>query len=213
MGEVASFSRLVSDLGESLERVREETPGEIQFLFGHSMGGLVLGHYVATRGVSACGVVFSSPVAKVGEDVKPLLQKMSGIVAAVLPGMPVHSVDPEGISRDAEEVRAYKEDPLVYHGSINARTGHQLLTATKSLQQMFGKITKPILVTHGTSDRVVDCAAGRALHAGAGSHDKTLKLYEGAYHEVFNDLDRERFFADVIGWMNERWSTAATRVI
>ena len=126
-GYVADFKPMPEDLEVFIGRVRSRLDGIPLFLMGHSMGGLVLASHVLRYQPDVKGLVFSSSALKVGDNVKPLLQKVSGLLSAIAPRLPVHQLDPAAISRDPEEVRKYEEDPLVHHGKMLARTGGELM--------------------------------------------------------------------------------------
>ena len=166
------------------------------------MGGLVLANYVLKYKPEVAGLVFSSSALKVADNVAPLVQKISGVLSALTPWLPVHHVEPDAISRDSSEVEKYVNDPLVYHGKILARTGAELMNAMNDVQARLGELRLPFIALHGTSDLIVDPSGTRILYENAGSTDKTLKLYEGGYHEVFHDHDREQFLQDVIDWLD-----------
>ena len=204
MGYIPSFDALVDDFGVFLSRVRAQIGGLPLFAIGHSMGGLILASRIVRHQEKFQGAVFSSSGLKVGADVSPVLQRVSGILAVILPKVPVHTLDPKAISRIPGEVRKYEEDPLVYHGKFLAKTGHELLRAVTAVQGRLNEIRLPFLAMHGSADRLVEVEASRMLHERAASTDKSLLVYEGAFHEVFNDLDRERFFRDMIDWLNAR---------
>ncbi len=204
MGYIPSFDALVDDLGVFLGLVRAQAGPLPLFAIGHSMGGLVLASRIVRHGENFRGAVFSSSGIKVGEDVSPFLQRVSGILSVILPKVPVHALDSKAISRIPEEVRKYDEDPLVYHGQFLAKTGHELLKAVKAVQRRLGEIRLPFVAMHGSADRLVEVAASKMLHERAASADKSILVYEGAYHEVFNDLDRERFLRDLLEWLNAR---------
>lgn len=204
MGYLPSFDRLVEDFGVFTDHVASELGHPAEFIFGHSMGGLVAALHVERRQPKLKGLVISSGALKVAEDVAPLMQKISGVISAVLPKLPVHQVDPKGLSHDSGVVSAYETDPLVYHGKMHARTGHGLMTHIKEVIARADRITQPVLILHGTEDQIATCEGSKDLHAAVASKDKTLKLYEGAYHEVFNDDQKEQFMQDVVDWLNAR---------
>ena len=203
-GYIVAFELLVDDLSLFVDRVREQIGGSPLFLFGHSMGGLVLANYVLKCQPEVAGLVFSSSALKVADNVAPLTQKLSGVLSALTPWLPVLRVDPEAISRDSDEVQKYENDPLVYHGKILARTGAEMMNAMNHAQTHLGELRLPFIALHGTGDTIVDPSGTRVLYEKAGSTDKTLKLYDGGYHEVFHDHDREQFLRDVIDWLNAR---------
>lgn len=199
---IKSFDRLVDDAAQYVETVRDSFPGIPLFVMGHSMGGLVVALYAATRKPSVAGVILSSPLLKVSDDVSPFLQRISGIVGALAPHLAVLPLENAAISREPEAVRAYVEDPLVYHGRIMARTGAEMTRSANRIQTCMENVTAPLLILHGTADRLCDINGSRQMNARAKSADKTLKLFDGGYHELFNDLDREKFAADIIAWLS-----------
>lgn len=201
-GYINTFKVLVDDLSVFVDQVRTQLDGSPLFLFGHSMGGLVLASYVLKYQPEVAGLIFSSSALKVGDDVAPIAQKLSGVLSTLTPWLPVHHVEPDAISRDSKEVEKYVNDPLVYHGKILARTGAELMNAMNDVQAHLNDLRLPFIALHGTGDLIVEPAGTKILYENAGSTDKTLKLYEGGYHEVFHDHDREQFLQDVIDWLN-----------
>lgn len=202
-GHIQRFDALIDDLDEVVEQFRASVPQLPLFIFAHSMGGLVTANYlVRYKPANIRGVVFSAALVKPAENVSPVLQKISGLIAALLPKLPVHAVDPEAISRDPAEVRKYVEDPLVYHGKIGARTGNEWLKAMRALEGRFDAIRQPLWIVHGSADRLIEPAASELLHQEAGSADKTYRLFEGAYHEIHNDLDQETLYAALVTWLD-----------
>ncbi len=201
---IASFDRLVDDVAQYVEAVRKQFAGIPLFVMGHSMGGLIVALYAATRKPSVAGVILSSPLLKVSDDVSPFLQRISGIIGALLPHLPVLPLDNAAISRDPEVVKACDTDPLGYHGRIKAKTGAEMLRATNRIQACMEDVTLPLLLLHGTADRLCDVNGSRQMHARAKSSDKTLKLFEGGYHELYNDFDKDAFIADLVSWLDRR---------
>ena len=101
-------------------------------------------------------------------------------------------------------VEDFKNDPLVFHGRFPVRTGAEILRVAKLVQQRLNEIFLPILVMHGTGDMAADAEGSRQLYARASSSDKTLRLYEGLYHEVFSEPEREQVVNDLLAWLNDR---------
>lgn len=205
LGQIPSFNALIEDLAKMVEAVRSEIdPQKPLFIWGHSMGGLVTSAYTIRHQPDVAGIVLTSPGVKSDDSVSAVLKLLAPIIAKVLPKMPVHELDPNGISRDEHEVKLYVEDPLVYHGKILAQTGHQLVETIKFVESNFHKIDIPVYVLHGTKDRLVSSRAGEAIYEGMSSSDKTLKLYDGGYHELFNDTIRDEFYEDLFFWLDAR---------
>jgi len=203
-GYLSSFARLSQDLGIYLNWLRPTLGGTPLFLMGHSFGALVLLHHILGASPAVNGLVLSSGLFTMNEQTAPLTQKLLPFLSAVAPHLSVHSVDPAAISRDPEEVLRYAEDPLNYYVRIEARTAHEIAKAIKEAATRFSEITLPFIALHGTADQLAPCRGSRRLYELAGSEEKALKIYEGAYHEVFNDIDREAFVADVLDWLNAR---------
>jgi acylglycerol lipase len=112
------------------------------------------------------------------------------------------SLDPRFISRDPKVVDAYIHDPLVYLGKASARLAAELLKTILRVQAEAGKITLPFIALQGTADKIVRPGGAQFLNDRAGSKDKTVKIYEGLYHEVFNEPEYARVLDDVESWLS-----------
>ncbi len=198
------FDGLLEDFDAYMANVRPRLNGLPLFLMGHSMGGLVLTRYAETRPLDAQGLVFSSPFLAFSDDVPKFLIALADILGTLAPWLPVGGVDNTGLSRDPAVVAAADADPLAFHGKVRARTGAQFNAAIKQAHAEFSKITLPAMIIHGGSDKVVSNAGSRALHAGCGSADKTFKIYEGGYHELWNDLEKDAVLAAIRDWILAR---------
>ena len=202
---VDTFDRYLDDLAQVLEVVRPRTPDVPLFLFGHSMGGLVVLKYVLDRAPSSlAGLLLSAPALEVNPDLAPVLRRIAHLLGRIAPRLPTVR-SPEGaISRDPAVVEHAHNDPLNYHGRIPARTGAELLRAGRDVRSRLDTLTHPFLVIHGTDDSLAAPVWSRRLYAQAPSPDKTLKLYEGRYHESFHDFGRETVLADLRDWISAR---------
>ncbi len=126
---------------------------------------------------------------------------LSKILSKIAPKMGLLALDVNGISRDPEVVEAYVNDPLVFHGKTPARIGAELLSAMMRITDEASKLTLPMTIVQGAEDILVEPSGAQMLYDKASSADKTLKIYEGMYHEVFNEPDRERVLKDVESWL------------
>jgi len=203
-GVVREFDRLLLDLDDYLACVRTRFAEKPWFLMGHSMGGLVLASYLGTRKVDARGAVFSSPFLAFSDDVPRLLLSLAGVLGTVAPWLPVGSVDNTGLSRDPAAVEAADNDPLSYHGRVRAGTGLQFQRAIGRALAGLRAVTLPVYIVHGTEDRVVSKGGSVLLHDGIASEDKALKMYEGGYHELWNDLDKAAVVDGIGEWIRAR---------
>jgi acylglycerol lipase len=179
------------------------------FLMGHSMGGAIAALYAIERlpgsGHRLAGLILSSPALAPGRDVPQWMLTMSQIISRVWPGFPAMKIDAALLSRNPEIVEANRNDPLVHHGSIPARTGAEILLAMARIERGRADLRVPLLVYHGTADKLTEPEGSRAFGQHAGSPDKTLTLHEASYHETMNDLDRDRVIGELIAWIQARW--------
>ena len=207
-GHVASWDQYHRDLDGFLRKVRREVPDVPLFLLGHSMGALI-GLDYALEGspedaVGLSGLILSGvPLDPVGVA-KPWLVSTARLLSRVLPRVPMRvGLDPAALSREPEVVQSYRDDPLV-HAWATPRWGTEALAAIGRAGRNLARLRLPLLVIHGGADRLSSPEGARALAAGAGSSDKTLRIYEGACHEPHNDLCWEEVVEDVASWMEAR---------
>ena len=170
------------------------------FLLGHSMGGLIASYYLLDHQADFRGAVISAPSIKVGDNISRATITMGKILSVLAPKAGLLALDANGISRDPEVVAAYVNDPLVFHGKTPARLAAELLKAMLRVTAEVGKISLPFMVVQGGEDRLVDPAGAQMLYDKASSKDKTIKIYEGLHHEVFNEPERARVLKDVGTW-------------
>ena len=202
-GNVERIAYVRGDLDSLLTRARGEHPGLPVFLVGHSFGGLAVLEYVVSRGQSGLtGLVLSG--ALVDPDAGTAIQRrLAGVLSAMAPNLGVVPLDPTTVSRDPAEVKKYVEDPLNYHGKVRARSGAEIIAAVSRVVSGLPTITLPVLVMHGEQDRLVTPGAATLIAERIGSTDKTLTLYDGLYHEIFNEPERDAVLGDVVTWLDK----------
>jgi alpha-beta hydrolase superfamily lysophospholipase len=199
-GMILDFEHLVKDLDAFLEHIHARLEGRDVMILGHSMGGLVLATRLERGPLPVKAAIFSSPFLQL-EDVSPFLAALSGVLSAVVPWLPVAKLSTRAISRDPEEVAAYETDPLVHHGSIKVRTGAEFQRSVAAARAGFERIDLPIYIIHGERDALVPPEGSKLLFERAHSEDKQLKIYDGGYHELFNDTCREEVLHDLREWL------------
>jgi acylglycerol lipase len=173
------------------------------FLFGHSLGGLVTAASVAEDGGDVAGVVLSSPALLITAPAH--LRAIAGFVAAIAPGARLAPpLDADGLSRIAEEVAAYKSDPMVSDPRVPARTGASAIAVSEAAWARYPAWSTPVLVLHGEKDTATDPQGSKRFAAMAPAADKKLVLYPDGRHELLNDLDRDAAMAEITNWLSAR---------
>ncbi|HEY6421794.1 MAG TPA: lysophospholipase [Pseudonocardiaceae bacterium] len=205
-GRRANLERMglvVADLGSFVGFARQRHPGLPVFMVGHSLGGLIALQYATEPGTSLDGLVASAPAVQVSPG-PPLLRHLAPLLSALVPDLPAAPLGAENkISRDPEVVRAYRVDPLVYHGNIKVRTGAEILVTIEGLPARLPRLSVPLLLLHGTADQICDPTGSTLVHEHVSSVDKTLRRYDGLYHEIFNEPERDDVLTDLISWLND----------
>jgi len=200
-GYVERFSHFVSDLKTFSGIIRSKHRDAKIFIVGHSVGGTIATAYAVHYQDEFDGLVLSGATLKVGASVSSGLIIVARVLSLLLPKMGLDVIDASAISQDKTVVDAYVDDPLVYRGKIRARLGAELIKAIQILLPQMSKIYLPILIMHGTADRLSDPRGSEILYDRVSSRNKTLKLYDGFYHEIFNEPGREQVFEDMEAWL------------
>jgi alpha-beta hydrolase superfamily lysophospholipase len=199
---VERFQDYTNTLEKYFDMIRGWQPIKPIFLVGHSMGGLISSAYLLEHQDEFTGAVLSGPGTKVPDNVSNAVIFAGKILSVVMPRAGIIQLDAEGICRDPAVVDAYVNDPLVYTGKITARLGAEML---KTIQHVTGsaiKIRLPIMIVQGGSDKLVDPSGAQLLYDSVSSEDKTIKIYDGLYHEVFNEPEHLQVLDDVKVWLD-----------
>ncbi len=201
---VSRFSDFTHTIRVYAKTIRKIHPEKPVFIVGHSMGGLISAVYLIDDPSGVSGAVFSSPGVRVPDNISPVLIFAGKVLSFLLPRIGLIGIDPNGVCRDETVVDAYVNDPLVYTGKTTARLAAEMLKAMNRVAAEAGSITLPVLVVQGGSDRLIDPEGANAFCESVGSVDKSIRIYDGFYHEVFNDPERNRVLEDVEHWIAKR---------
>ena len=201
-GTVRRFEDFTDTLGMYCRMVKGWQAGKPVFLFGHSMGGLIATCYLLGHQAEFDGAILSAPALMPANNISPAMILLGRILAAVMPRKGLIRLDPAGLSHDPEVVKAYIDDPLVFHGKTPARLAVELVKAMRRVTKAADRITLPFLTFLGGAERIVNPDGARMLFERAGSKDKTIKIYEGLYHETFNEPERARVLEDMTLWLD-----------
>jgi alpha-beta hydrolase superfamily lysophospholipase len=198
---VKQFEDFTVTLKTYFDMVRDWQPDKPIFLIGHSMGGLISTIYLFDHQAELTGAILSGPAVKVPDNITPTTMFLGKVLSILMPGHRLLALEAEGVSRDPAVVEAYVNDPLVYTGKITARLVAELIQTMQQASAEAAKITLPILVLQGSADKLVNPAGAQMLYDHASSTDKTLKIYDGLYHEVYNEPERDQVLGDVETWL------------
>ena len=200
---VRSFDEFVRDLQSFMEHMRTRH-AQPPFVLGHSMGGTIATLCALRPNNRIRGLILSGPLLKIGSSFAPWRVTLARFLGRVVPWLPIDRVDPMLISRDANVVQSYKQDPLVHQGGIPAATASAAIEALSFIGENCHQMTCPLLLMHGTDDRVADIGGSTMLYERAEAVDKTFLQYEGFFHEIFNEQGNSRVLQDLTQWIGER---------
>jgi alpha-beta hydrolase superfamily lysophospholipase len=199
-GHIERWDVLREDLQAFLALVHEHEAGRAVFLMGHSLGGLIALEYVLHNSEGLAGVVASGPLLS-EPGISPFLIALSKVLSRIVPRLALKSgLDTTALSRDPAVVAAYVGDPLV-HSFGTARMGAELVRAVEWTQAHAADLALPTLLVHGAEDRLCPPEGSRIFFENVTFADKERQVYEGYYHEVYNDVDKERVLAAVEAWI------------
>jgi alpha-beta hydrolase superfamily lysophospholipase len=199
---VQSFSDYVSDAGTLVSLAKTRETSLPLFLFGHSAGGVVASLYAVDHQADLAGFICEDFAFQIpAPDFALAVFKGLGHVA---PHAHVLHLKNEDFSRDPAVVRTLNEDPLIAHETQPSQTLAEMVRADEELKNAFPRFTLPLLIIHGTADKVTKPSGSQMFYDKAGSSDKTLKLYEGSFHDPLHDIDKEKVMADIKGWVEQR---------
>ena len=198
---VERFQDYTKTLKIYFDMIRDWQPEKPIFLIGHSMGGLICAAYLLEHQDEVTGAVLSGPSIKVPDNISQATIFVGNTLSVIMPKVGIIQLDAEGVSRDPAVVDAYVNDPLVYTGKISARLSAELLKTMRHLTEGAAEIRLPILIVQGGDDKLVDPSGAQLLYESVASRDKTIKIYDGFYHEVFNEPEHEQVLSDVKTWL------------
>jgi alpha-beta hydrolase superfamily lysophospholipase len=206
-GHVLNFAQYLTDLHSMIKLVGQGGIGQGKcFLLGHSMGGLIALHYAQRYSESIDGVLVSSPALGMGIEVPAGKKILGSIMSLIWPGLTMgNELDATKISHDPNVVSAYLNDPLV-HDRVSTRFFTELMAAIESVNQQVASIQIPILMQVAGDDHLVNARAAEQFFENLAAPDKTLHVYEGLYHEIYNEpaAQREQVLKDLKDWLDKR---------
>lgn len=200
-GHTPSYDHYADDVSVLFDEAARRFPGKPCFIYGHSMGGLVVAYYLIQRQPQLAGAIITGPGLRTAIEKQKAKVILARILGTILPkGSMPSGLEQEAISRDSAVVEAYKNDPLV-HDQVTFAWGKQSLQASQYIFSNADRINLPLLVMHGTDDYIAFATGSEEL-AGLVQGDCTLKLWEGLYHEIHNEPEKDEVFAFIKDWLD-----------
>jgi alpha-beta hydrolase superfamily lysophospholipase len=196
---VDKFADYESDVSAVIALAKSRDRGLPTFLLGHSAGGVVACLYTLDHPSELTGLICESFAHELPAP-DFALAVFKGI-SHVAPHAHILHLKNEIFSRDPEAVRAMDNDPLIAHETQPTKTMAEMVRADERLKKEFSSITLPVLILHGTGDQAAKPSGSERFYDTAGSRDKRLKLYDGHFHDLLNDIDKEVVMADIKSWL------------
>ncbi len=200
-----SFDEASAIIDILLKKAADEHPHAAHFLYGHSMGGAEVIYYGFTRKPAVAGIVATSPGLQTTQPISPVKKFMARAMGTIQPSFTLaNGLEQAALSRVATVVSTYAADPLV-HDKISARLGLDIMDKGEWMLQQ-KDFPLPMLVVHGTGDRIVSCSATRRL-AENNPENVTFRAYDGFYHEMHNEAEQREVLSYILGWLDAQIAT------
>ena len=200
-GHTPDYEALMDDIDALLARARDRFPRHPVFLYGHSLGGGIVLNYAMRRAPTLKGVIASSPWLCAAMKPSPLRAMLARILDPVLPAFAQKwGLESASLSHDAEVVGAFDRDPLA-HGLISVRMYRVCAQAGNWALEHAGEFPLPLLLMHGTADRITSWEASQEFARRLG-RKCTFRLWDGWYHELHNEPGRARVVETMVSWMS-----------
>lgn len=204
-GHIPSYE-IVYEYIDSLYQYASQTiPNVPVFMYGHSMGGnIVIAYALEHKDNSPFkGFIVTSPGLGVGEPIPPAKLAMAKVLSAVLPSITMdNGLDLQNLSHDQDVIKAYQDDPLV-HPMISARLAMNMLSKGEWAVENAGLLAKPMYLGQGSADHIVNPPSTVKFAENAPKDLVTFKMYEGLFHEIHNEPQKEELFADILSWLHD----------
>ncbi len=198
-GKLKSFHQTIDDLHALVEMEKNLDTKHI-FLFGHSMGALIVNMY-AVKYHDVDGIISSAAPSYFVKDVLPF--RIIGYKWLGFLSKKTNFADDQ-LSRIKEVEDAYMNDPLNLKKFYFSLAGNMMVSGVRYLNRHIKSYETPVLLLHGEADKIVPLEFSKRLYDLIPVEDKKLITYPDAYHEILNDLDQETVREDIINWLNDK---------
>jgi acylglycerol lipase len=201
-GHFPSIELVLQDVDELMAAARERYPDAPEFLYGHSLGGVLAINYVLRRKPELAGVVVTSPGLRTALENQKVKIALARLLVLFAPALTLPTgLEPHALSRDTKVVVDYVQDPLV-HDRASLAFANTMLEAIKWTYAHAEDFHLPLLMMHGTADQLA-YFQGSQEFARQVQGDCTLKLWDGLYHEIHNEPEKGDVFAYLLQWLDK----------
>lgn len=200
-GHIDSFSQYTNDLQVALDYTRGQRP-QVHFLGGHSLGGLIAARVAIENPPGISGVFLSGASFRLAFDPPAWKTSMSRLLTRVLPSLQLgNELDVADLTHDKQIVERQRNDPY-NHGKVTLNMYAELLKTQQEVIHRASRLKLPLLTLHGGADKINAASGSEAFYSAAGSKEKQLIIYKEFYHEIFNEIGKEKVFSDLMAWMD-----------
>ncbi len=203
-GHVMGFEEYIEDIQNLVMQVKDRYLNKITYLFGSSLGGLNAIRYVIRYPRTVDGLILQCPAVSQSLDIG-IGKRIAASFLSILNVKRYFTsdIDYSNASRNPETVKRYETDPLRFE-RVTPRFGIEALRAMKDAFHSAPRIMMPVLVQQAGDDKLVKPEASKQFFDNIASADKTWKLYEGLYHVIHEEPEREQVLGDLYNWLDTR---------
>ncbi len=202
-GHNPGFDAVLDCVQEMLKKSIQVFGDKPTFLYGHSMGGNVVINYVLRRKNNIKGLIATSPFLRLAFEPPTWKMTLGKILQKITPAITMsNELEVTDLSRDKSEVEKYKNDPLI-HDQISPNYSIKFIETGEWVIANANQLKKPMLLLHGTGDKITSYKASEIFAKNA-NEQVELKLYEGAYHELHNDIIKNEVVNAMTTWIDRK---------
>lgn len=202
-GHISSYDAVMDDIQHQFDEIAKLYPKKPLFLYGHSMGGSFSLYFLLTRKPTLAGAIVTSPGLAVAKPLPPATVFLGKVMSRLNPSMQMsNGLDRSGLSRDPQVIQVYTNDPLV-HGFISAKLGMDMLSNGQWMVEHAAEVSVPLLLMQGSADRLVSPPTTEKFASRVTRPDFTFKMWDGYYHELHNEPEKEEILQTMIDWLNQ----------
>ena len=204
-GHAPSLDAYMQDIRQFFSLMEQRYPAIPRFLYGHSLGGLLVLAYAIQYGKGLKGAIANEPALRSSLQEQKAKVAMVRLLGSLAPTMTVPSgLDAATLSRDPAVVDAYRKDPLV-HDSASLGFGKAALNAIDLCFARAREFPAPLLIMHGTGDKINYSSGSEdfARLVNEAGRDVTLRLWDDLYHEIHNEPEKEDVFQFMVEWLDK----------